>query len=424
MNGLEAMRGLCACSPRIENVVMFVSDSLRWDYLPRSVADRGVVFKTVASSLFTGSSFPSMVTGLHPPKHGVLNFFDRLGKSTTSLLNLDGYNTSLWNENTWLNCDPPHATPLHRLLRQDRRVPLEDLPSPFIYLEDEKGGHCPYGWPFEEEGYKYEEWECVRFIREHACDGREVLRRYYARSIERSVQVFERRLQTLERRGLTDRTLVVFTSDHGELLGEYGGHFGHGEIACPEVVYVPTVFIHPALPGGVYCDGGGVLRHVDFFPTIMGLLGREAPSSVDGVDTVESGSARVGYNHKETTVRTALMGVRLHHTGREISVWDENGGYVCRTGSSLKRLLLAIGKAFRGNGITEVYLRQNSKGPGVLPLLKDYFKVWWYYWNPRLRFGRPGFTIEDAAAVIRKVDLDARTATLRRLRRLKTGGSV
>ena len=40
-------------SQNIENIVIYVCDSLRWDYTPESIMDMGITIKTVASSLYT-----------------------------------------------------------------------------------------------------------------------------------------------------------------------------------------------------------------------------------------------------------------------------------------------------------------------------------------------------------------------------------
>lgn len=66
MESIDILREWKESNPGIKNIMIFVSDALRWDYLPQSVARRGITFKTIASSLFTASSFPSMVTGLYP----------------------------------------------------------------------------------------------------------------------------------------------------------------------------------------------------------------------------------------------------------------------------------------------------------------------------------------------------------------------
>ena len=401
MTSVDILKEWKNSNPKVENVMLFVSDSLRWDYLPESVAQRGFTFKTVASSLFTASSFPSMVTGLYPPGHGVYSFHDRLPANIKSLMNLDSYNTSLWNENTWIRYDPPESTPLHRLLRQNKRVPLEKIEPPFIYLEDEKGGHCPYGWSFEDE--EYEEWECIRFFRDHSKEGRDKLRERYRKSIDRSVRVFEKRLKVLEERNLTESTLVIFTSDHGELLGEYGGHFGHGEIACPEVVYVPTVFIHPQLPSGINFEGEGIMRHVDLYPTIADIVGIKISSFIDGMDILKVDQLpRFGYNYFETNFSKKWMKKTIENRHKEISIWDRDGGYLFRETNLLLRLLLSIYSTTFGNGIVSNYLRGNLKRRHFL-LIKDYIQLLKYYVRPRIRYGSPGFDRGDARILIQKI---------------------
>ena len=76
-------------------------------------------------------------------------------------------------------------------------------------------------------------------------------------------------------------------SDHGELLGEYGDLIGHGEASCPELVYIPIVFIHPSLPKGKTYENEGVLRHVDLFPTIKGILNIKSDQYTDGVNLLQ-----------------------------------------------------------------------------------------------------------------------------------------
>jgi len=49
-------------SQDIKNMMIFVSDSLRWDYTPVSILNMGISTKTVASSLYTASSFPIIIS--------------------------------------------------------------------------------------------------------------------------------------------------------------------------------------------------------------------------------------------------------------------------------------------------------------------------------------------------------------------------
>jgi arylsulfatase A-like enzyme len=55
-------------------------------------------------------------------------------------------------------------------------------------------------------------------------------------------------MRGLEERGLLEDTLVIVTSDHGELLGEHNAA-GHGWWLWQPLVHVPLIVDHPAIPG-------------------------------------------------------------------------------------------------------------------------------------------------------------------------------
>lgn len=83
----------------------------------------------------------------------------------------------------------------------------------------------------------------------------------------------EELLGELERRGLLDDTLIVVTSDHGEMLGEHG-LIGHGNTLHRQVVHVPLVVLGAR---GMRVPGGEVIpRPVsvgDVPATLLELLG-------------------------------------------------------------------------------------------------------------------------------------------------------
>jgi protein O-mannosyl-transferase len=94
-----------------------------------------------------------------------------------------------------------------------------------------------------------------------------------------------RLLKQLERLGLTDRTLVVVTSDHGEELGEhFASHTGdHGHSLRDNLVRVPLIIANPALRGGRRRVAAQV-RSVDILPTIAAALGVALPADLAGAD--------------------------------------------------------------------------------------------------------------------------------------------
>lgn len=386
---------------KVKNVLLFVSDALRWDYLPESVAQRGIAFKTIAASIFTASSFPSIITGLYPYRHGVYSFFDKLPKNMTTLLNLSGYNTTLWTENTWVYF-PRGGSQLHRILQHKNATRLEELEPPFIYLEHEKGGHCPYGWT---DADAYREDDCKKFFRDYGRKRNEELRKRYQMGIERSVKEFGKRIKILEERKLLDSTLIIFLSDHGELLGEYGGIIGHGNITTPELVYVPTVFIHPDLPKGVSFENDGILRHVDLFPTILDLLNIKVKRKVDGISFFNAEKIPdFGYTYWKLEVKKEwLLNASSNLKLEERSIWDKNGGYLFRGGANLLlRLLRTIHLTTSFDSIESVYLKGKLRQM-PLQMLRNYVEILKIFCSSSMRYGSPSFDFKDAQELIKEV---------------------
>jgi len=85
----------------------------------------------------------------------------------------------------------------------------------------------------------------------------------------------------LRARGLEDETLVVVTADHGEAFGDPHATWGHGFRLYDEGVRVPLMIWSPVLfPQGRRADTVG--SHVDLAPTVLDLLGVEAPGEWEG----------------------------------------------------------------------------------------------------------------------------------------------
>ena len=77
-------------------------------------------------------------------------------------------------------------------------------------------------------------------------------------------------LDALERSGLSDDTLVVYTSDHGDLLGEHG--LWWKQTFYEESVRVPMVLSLPGvLPQGNRCNR--VVSHMDLNATVLEAIG-------------------------------------------------------------------------------------------------------------------------------------------------------
>lgn len=89
-------------------------------------------------------------------------------------------------------------------------------------------------------------------------------------------------LEELEKLKVRDKTLIVYTSDHGEGLGEHGEQT-HSLLIYDATLRVPLVMSAPAkLPRGKVIHRQSSL--VDVGSTVLSLLGEEVPVELDGID--------------------------------------------------------------------------------------------------------------------------------------------
>ena len=120
---------------------------------------------------------------------------------------------------------------------------------------------------------------CVISVQD-ACLGRA----YYHSMVRLIDQQMGRILDCLEERGLAENTLVIFTTDHGELLGDHG-LWMKGPFHYEELVRIPMLLCWPkGIPGGQRVRG--LVSQVDLAPTILSAVGEEVPGEMDGVDAL------------------------------------------------------------------------------------------------------------------------------------------
>lgn len=82
----------------------------------------------------------------------------------------------------------------------------------------------------------------------------------------------------LKQKKLFKKTLIIFTSDHGESLDEHGLFTAHQGL-YEQVIKVPLIFHGPRLPKK---NIESLVAHVDIFPTILDYLGISLPRNLDG----------------------------------------------------------------------------------------------------------------------------------------------
>jgi len=103
---------------------------------------------------------------------------------------------------------------------------------------------------------------------------------YYAQITAVDDQV-GRLMQTLKDLKLDEDTIIVFTSDHGDMLGSQGLRLKRKP--WEESIRVPGIVRYPRkVKAGQQSDV--MLTHVDFAPTLLSLCGVKAPRTMQGTD--------------------------------------------------------------------------------------------------------------------------------------------
>jgi arylsulfatase A-like enzyme len=87
-------------------------------------------------------------------------------------------------------------------------------------------------------------------------------------------------LNTLDELGIRENTLVVFTADHGDLLGDHGLWF-KGPFHYRACTNVPLIFNWPGrVQSGKVVDR--IVQEIDLFPTITASIGLKDPPGIQG----------------------------------------------------------------------------------------------------------------------------------------------
>jgi arylsulfatase A-like enzyme/Tfp pilus assembly protein PilF len=286
------------------NIIIFTIDTLRADHLEcygydqvktpniNRLAEEGILFKyAITQAPLTLPSHSSIFTGTFPLYHGVRDngsfYLDENQITLAEVLKDNGYATaafvaafvldSRWGlqqgfDHYYDNFDLTKYKTVS--LDAVQRRGDEVLTEAYKWLEDNHkqkffcwihlyDPHTPYEPP---EPYK-SQYGGKRF---GMYDG-EIA---YVDQLIGEFQMF------MEEQNLVDQTLVVFTGDHGESLGEHK-ESAHGFFIYDASVRVPLIIRFPGnrLSNTVLDNQ---VRSIDIMPTLLHLVNAEVPESVQG----------------------------------------------------------------------------------------------------------------------------------------------
>jgi len=301
-------------------IFVFVVDSLRPDYLGAynpavrftphldQFASESVVFRNAFTRFGgTGLSVPAIwAGGVLPHTQYVEPFYPR--NTLEKLLDVNGYRKMIGLD----------SMVGHRLCGTLGQIKLKlmsaDPAEPVFAYSLPQDVHMSRLPARVEPGPEYQGFHAAYATKVHAID-----------------DCFGRFVDMLKARGLYDRSLIVLTSDHGEMLGE-DGRFGHGTHLFPQVIRVPLIMHLPAeLRERAETDVDAVAFSTDITPTIYSALGyRPSPANpLMGRSLVDVDAQAAALRRREPVVIASSYGpvyAVLQDNGQELYIADAQSG--------------------------------------------------------------------------------------------------
>ena len=321
--GCGGDRPTAAAENAPRRVFLITVDTLRADHMslygyPRETSPRlarlagsGVTFdRAVAQWPKTGVSFASIFTGQYPQTTGLTHkaalripeeyttlpeLFQESGYKTVAVVSNAVLGANLaWNDGfdeyleTWGGGDFPEDPHVFRELIHAPKV--NDLALPLLerHAKEERlfvwihytDPHAPYllppGFenPFLEDALFQGDATVPRKVIKGYGPGQRDDLKFYVSQYDANVLVSDvyigKLLDRARALGLLEDSLVVFTADHGESLGEHGSFFEHGPLPYNTTARVPLFFVRNGFAGGRRVDRPVEL--IDLYPTLRDLV--------------------------------------------------------------------------------------------------------------------------------------------------------
>ena len=260
-------------------------------------AEKGAVFLNAFSQATkTRPSCPSIMTSLYPSATGVWNFFEHLHDNyltIAEIMRAQGFQTASFLQNG--NAGPlaglhqGFSYVVHDFDRENRSRSMFKKVSDWIEIHNKANfflylhlldPHGPYDPP-DEYRYWYEEIDSggdvlnkdfmfhdPGWVENPTVEGRRAL---YDGEISHNDFNFNSLLKKLDELNLTDKTLVIVISDHGEHLGEHN-LWEHKPPGYVQVIKTPIIMVYPReIPGKITIRQP--VQNIDVMPTILELAG-------------------------------------------------------------------------------------------------------------------------------------------------------
>jgi arylsulfatase A-like enzyme len=167
------------------------------------------------------------------------------------------------------------------------------------------------------------------FYRNHPRDwnsGKEIVGLYYDCTSMIDMEI-GRLIDYLEERGLAENTIVVLSTDHGDMTGSHGGLMDKGFL-YEEAHHIPLLFYWKGKWKVGYRDD--LALNMDIMPTLMDLCGIDLPDDLDG-KSLAPALSDLSDRIKRENVLLEFHGLRFLYSQRAI-VTDDAWKYIFTPG--------------------------------------------------------------------------------------------
>ena len=292
-------------SGQMPNVVMLVAESFRWDLLTPEItpnlwrlSQRGLRFENhYSGGNRTRMGLFSMFYGVYAPywysferqrvAPALMNFVRehdyQLAAHTSQSFNYPELRNTVFSgvpeENLReIMTGEPWRRDIQNIDELIGKLDTRDTRRPFYDFMFFESTHASYYFP-EDEALRRDYVRDLDYIKMDLASNIDGIHARYINAAHHIDKQVGRLLENLESRGLMDKTVIMFTGDHGEEFMEKGrwGH-GHGNTFPEEQIRVPLVLW---LPGQAARQGRVIQHrtsHLQIAPTLLEFLGVTAPS--------------------------------------------------------------------------------------------------------------------------------------------------
>ena len=326
-------------SKRKPNIIIITMDALRPDYMgcygykrnttpniDKFAKDAAIFAQAISHSSHTAPSNSSLITSTYPSVHKAEDWGYKINPNLPTLaeiLKSHGYTTAFISDQigfSWLRgfdrgFDVFNLFLSTRRLPSGKEVKLVDITKHaikwlknnknkrfflWVYYLDPHGPYTPaspYDEMFINDGiytsnktlpicknkYKQTGIGCIPYyIKKGDIRNTGYYVSQYCGEIRQTDALLGKLFNTLKELGLSKNTIIIFTSDHGEGMGEHSQYFCHTIYLYDYLIHIPLIIRNPRLDIKNNHINQQV-RVIDIAPTILDFVGIRKPKSMQGV---------------------------------------------------------------------------------------------------------------------------------------------